>query len=270
MGSTSDRAAAREKDRSVPIYLEAGLWGLLAASGLVIGAGVALLFHERLSHRTIAGVMGFGGGVLVAVMSVELIQKAFMEGRAAAVAGFLAGGALFSAINWRLARQGAENRARCGECVEQPSEAERPGSGAAIAVGSVIDGVPESLVVGLSLMQGGTIGMGLVAGFFLANVPQGLSSAAGMIKAGRSKAYIAALWTGIVLISGLAAAAGNLLLGSADPAVSAAILAFAAGGVLAMLAETMIPEAFENAQPFIGLITVLGFLASFLIIKAHG
>ena len=254
----------------MPQYLQAGLWGLLAASGLVLGAGTAAIFYKRLSHHAIAGVMGFGGGVLVAVMSVELIQQAFDDGRAAAVAGFLAGGGLFSAINWRLARHGAKNRTRCGECVEQPSEAEQPGSGAAIAVGSVIDGVPESLVIGLSLMHGGTIAMGLVAGFFLANVPQGLSSAAGMIRAGRSKTFVFSLWTCIVLANGLAAAAGNLLLGSTDPAVSAAILAFAAGGVLAMLAETMIPEAFENAQPFIGLITVVGFLASFLIIKIHG
>ncbi|XXT18868.1 hypothetical protein WME94_52440 [Sorangium sp. So ce429] len=131
----------------------------------------------------------------------------------------------------------------------------------AIAVGAVLDGIPESLVIGLSLLGGGKIGLGLVAGFFLANVPQGLSSASGMKKAGRSSSYIFSLWTGIVLISGMAAAAGYLLLGTAAPSLPATILAFAAGGVLAMLAESMIPEAFADAQPFIGLITVVGFLA---------
>jgi zinc transporter, ZIP family len=122
-------------------------------------------------------------------------------------------------------------------------------------------------VIGLSLLGGEKIGLDLVAGFFLANVPQGLSSATGMRKAGRSSRYIFSLWTGILLISGMAAAAGYLLLGTAAPALPATILAFAAGGVLAMLAESMIPEAFWDAQPFIGLITVVGFLVAFLLIK---
>lgn len=124
-------------------------------------------------------------------------------------------------------------------------------------------------MIGLSLLDGGTIGVGLVAGFFLANIPQGLSSASGMKKAGRSTTYIFLVWASIALVSGLAAAIGAFSLGSAGPLLPAMILAFAAGGVLAMLAESMIPEAFENAQPFIGLVTVLGFLAAFLIIKGE-
>ncbi|WP_227357152.1 ZIP family metal transporter [Haladaptatus salinisoli] len=247
---------------------QAALWGLLAASGLLIGAVVAVALGGRLSHRIIATTMGFGGGVLIAVLSVDLMDSAFREGGPmAATVGFVLGATAFSGINWRLALRGAKHRNRCGDCVEQPSEAEYKGSGLAIAVGAVLDGIPESLVIGLSVLAGETIGLGLVAGFFLANVPQGLSSATGMKKAGRSSRYIFSLWTGILLISGMAAAAGYLLLGSAAPAVPATILAFAAGGVLAMLAESMIPEAFANAQPFIGLITVVGFLVAFLIIK---
>ena len=252
------------------MFVQAGLWGLLASSGLLIGASIAVAFHDRLSHRIISAVMGFGGGALIAVLSVDLMEKAFEDGGpVAATSGFLLGAAVFSATNWMLARHGARHRNRCGECVAQPSEAEHKGSGLAIAVGAILDGVPESLVIGLSLLGGGSIGLGLVAGFFLANVPQGLSSAAGMKAAGRSSAYIFSVWTGIPLISGVAAAVGYLSLGSAGPALPAAILAFAAGGVLAMLAETMIPEAFEDAQPFIGVITVVGFLAAFLIIKAQ-
>jgi ZIP family zinc transporter len=134
-------------------------------------------------------------------------------------------------------------------------------------LGAVLDGIPESLVLGLSLLGGGQVSVGLVAGFFLANVPQGLSSTYGMMKAGRSSRYILGLWGGISLIGGLAAAAGYLSLGTAASTLPAMILAFAAGGVLAMLAESMIPEAFAGAQPFIGLITVVGFLVAFLIIK---
>ena len=122
-------------------------------------------------------------------------------------------------------------------------------------------------MIGLSLLDGGRTGLGLVAGFFVANVPQGLSRASGMRKAGRSNRYVFGLGTGVVLVSGLSAAAGYLLLGTASPALPATFLAFAAGGVLAMLPEPMIPEAFADAQPFTGLITVVGFLVAFLIIK---
>ena len=250
------------------MFAQAALWGVLAGSGLLIGSVAAVAFERWLSHRIIAGIMGFGGGVLIAVLSADLMDSAFREGGPVpAILGSLSGAAVFCAINWRLARHGARHRNRCGECVEQPSEAEHKGSGLAIAAGAILDGIPESLVIGLSLLGGGKIGVGLVAGFFLANVPQGLSSACGMKKAGRSSGFIFGLWTAIMLASGTAAAAGYLLLGTAAPAIPATILAFAAGGVLAMLAESMIPEAFEDAQPFIGLITVIGFLVAFLLIK---
>jgi ZIP family zinc transporter len=180
----------------------------------------------------------------------------------------LLGAAVFSTINWRLARYGARHRNRCGSCVQQPSEADHKGSGLAIAVGALLDGIPESMVIGLSIAEGGKIGAALVAGFFLANIPQGLSSASGMKSAGRSLRYIFSVWIGITLIC-CVAAAGAATLGSIAPSIPAAILAFAAGGVLAMLAESMIPEAFEDAQPFIGLFTVCGFLAAFLIIQSQ-
>ena len=115
----------------------------------------------------------------------------------------------------------------------------------------------------------GFVAAGVVAGFFLANIPQGLSSASGMRSAGRSRRYIFTVWLGIPVITAAAAALGALVLGSASNEIPAVILAFAAGAVLAMLAEAMIPEAFENAQPFIGLITVIGFLAAFLLLQLH-
>ena len=253
---------------NVPMYAQAAGWGLVAGSGLLIGAVVAVTFAGRLSHRIIAAVMGFGGGVLIAVLSVDLMDSAFNDGGPmAATVGFLFGATAFSAINWRLAQAGARHRNRCGDCVAQPSEAEHRGSGLAIMLGAVLDGVPEAAVIGLSLLDGGRTGLGLVAGFFLANVPQGLSGASGMKKAGRSSRYIFGLGTGVLLISGLSAAAGYLLLGAASSTLPATILAFAGGGVLAMLAESMIPEAFAEAQPFIGLVTVVGFLVAFLTIK---
>jgi len=250
------------------LVLQAGLWGMLSTFGLVVGAAIAVLFYERLTHRVIAAVMGFGGGVLIAVLSIDLMEKAFSGGGPyPAAVGLLLGALAFSAFNWRLSCQGAKHRNRCGGCVEQASEVNHRGSGLAIAFGAILDGIPESLVIGVSILEGGDIGVGLVAGFFLANVPQGLSSTSGMKKAGRSACYIFLVCTAITVVSGLAAALGAFSLGSSGPLVPAFMLAFAAGGVLAMLAESMIPEAFEDSQPFIGLITVLGFLAAFLAIK---
>ena len=254
----------------MPIFIEAGLWGLFIASGLPLGALFADIGGQRLSHRQIAAVMGFGGGVLIAIVSLDLMAAASETGDAiSAVAGGLAGAASFSFINWRLSALGAKNRNRCGECVAQPREADHRGSGTAIALGAVLDGIPEALVVGLSIWSGGTVGMGVVAGFFLANVPQGLSSAAGMKSAGRSRRYIYSVWTLIPLVIASAAGLGALLLGAISIQISAGVLAFAAGAVIAMLAEAMIPEAFDKAPPFIGLVTVIGYLAAFLMLTAH-
>lgn len=246
-------------------FLIAGLWGLVSGSGLLIGAIAADIFFGKLTHRMIAAIMGFGGGVLIAVVATELVGGQVTDGMGPwSILALLAGAAIFSGTNWYLARSGAEHRKRCGECTEQPSEQDHHGSGAAIAVGSVLDGIPEALVIGMSVAGGGKISLAVVAGFFLANLPQGLSSTSGMKVAGRSRGYIYSVWIGIPLLIGIAAAAGNALLGSGETHAPT-ILSFAAGAVIAMLAEAMIPEAFENAPPFIGLITVIGFLAAYLL-----
>jgi ZIP family zinc transporter len=250
----------------VPAWFEAFLWGLAVGSGLLVGAVAA--YFSNLTHRAVAAVMGFGGGVLVSALSFGLMEEAYAHGGfGATITGFFAGGGLFSAVNWRLSRRGARHRKRCGECVRQPSEAQISGSGMAIAVGALIDAVPEAIVIGLGLLGGVTVGKAVFVGFFLANVPQGLSSASGMKEAGRSAAYIFGVWTAITLLSGVAALAGYAVFGNFPPKVVAATTALAAGGILAMLAETMIPEAFEKAQHFIGLIAVTGFIAFFVLTK---
>lgn len=249
----------------MPEFVTAGFWGLVSGSGLLVGAIAADIFFGKLTHRMIAAIMGFGGGVLIAVVATELVGGQAPGSMGPwSILGLLAGAGIFSGTNWYLARSGAEHRKRCGECTEQPREQEHRGSGAAIAMGSVLDGIPEALVIGMSVAGGGKVSVAVIAGFFLANVPQGLSSTSGMKLADRSRRYIYAVWVGIPLLVGFAAAAGNALLGSAD-AYAPTILSFAAGAVIAMLAEAMIPEAFENAPPFIGLITVIGFLAAYLL-----
>ncbi|GAA2298060.1 ZIP family zinc transporter [Nonomuraea roseoviolacea subsp. roseoviolacea] len=251
----------------MPEWLQAGGWGLLAGLALVIGALVG--YAVRLPQRVIASVMAFGAGVLMSAVSFELIDEAHERaGLAPTVAGAVTGAVLYTVCNILLARRGARHRKRSGG--QQPSEQEQSGSGTAIALGAVLDGVPESVVIGASLLGGGAVSAVTVAAVFISNVPEGLSSAAGMRAAGRSKAYVFGLWSGIAVISGLSSLAGYALLGGAPAAVLAGIIALAGGAILTMVADTMIPEAFENAHLMTGLITLAGFLLAFAVSKAGG
>jgi ZIP family zinc transporter len=135
----------------------------------------------------------------------------------------------------------------------------------AIAVGALLDGIPESVVLGLGLLGGGSVSLPVLAAVVISNVPEGLSSAAGMKRSGRSARYVFGVWVGIALASGIAALVGYLSLGSASPQAVAVITAVAAGAILTMVADTMIPEAFERTHTWTGVITTLGFLTAFAL-----
>jgi ZIP family zinc transporter len=249
---------------TVPMWLQAGLWGLLSGSALVIGAAVGFFLH--VPRRLVAAIMAFGSGVLISALSFELMQHAYERGGFVATAiGFLCGATVYTGADLWLRARGAKNRKRSGD--EQPSEEEHQGSGLAIAVGALLDGIPESIVIGLSLLRGGVVSTVAVIAIFLSNLPEGLASASGMRNAGRSARYVLSVWGAIALLSGAAAAIGNLGFGHSAPSVVAATTAIAAGAMLAMLADTMIPEAFEVAHDFAGWITVLGFLVAFALSK---
>lgn len=248
----------------MPIWLQAGFWGLVAGSALLVGASVG--FFARVSARVIAGIMAFGSGVLISALSFDLMDEAYNRGGFDSTAfGFISGAAVYTLANWFLNRQGAKHRKRSGG--QQPSEEENSGSGLAIAVGALLDGIPESIVIGLSMLQGGAVSTVAVIAIFLSNIPEGLSSSAGMKKAGRSTLYVFGVWGGIAIISGFAALIGYAVFRHFSPDVIAATTAIAAGAILSMLVDTMIPEAFEETHNFAGLITVLGFLAAFVLTK---
>lgn len=247
---------------AIPLWAQAGGWGLLSGSALLLGAFVG--YMAPLPQRLIAGVMAFGAGVLIAALTFELMEEAVERGGFLATAiGFLIGATIYTVANLLLSKAGAKHRKDPGD--EQPSEQEQEGSGLALAVGALIDGIPESIVIGLSLLEGGAVSLVAVAAVFLSNVPEGLSSAAGMRAAGRSPAYIFGLWGGIALISGLSALVGNLIFARFSDAVIAATTAVAAGAILAMLVDTMIPEAFDKTRSVAGLLTVFGFLCAFAL-----
>jgi ZIP family zinc transporter len=250
---------------AIPLWMQAGWWGFVAGAALLLGAGVA--YFIRVPQRLIAAIMAFGSGVLISALAFDLMDEAYKRGGFDSTAvGFLAGAAVYTAANFLLARAGAKHRKRSSG--QQPSADED--NGLAIAVGALLDGIPESMVIGLSLLKGGAVSWVAVIAIFLSNIPEGLSSAAGMKKAGRSASYIFGVWGGIAVISGLASIAGFTLFRGSSPDLIAGTTATAAGAILSMLVDTMIPEAFEEAHEFAGLITVAGFLAAFVLTKSGG
>jgi ZIP family zinc transporter len=246
----------------MPIWLQAGLWGVLAGGALVVGALIA--WFVKVPRSVVASVMAFGAGVLISALAFDLVAEAESKGGLTpTLIGFLGGAVVYVVANVALAAKGARHRKRSED--QQPSEDEQSGSGTAIAIGALLDGVPESIVLGLTLLAGQGIGVPVLAAVFISNLPEGLSSAAGMKRAGRQATYVFGVWCGIALISGAAGALGVLLLDGASPAVVAAITAVAAGAILAMVADTMIPEAFERTHLYAGLVATVGFALSFAL-----
>jgi zinc transporter, ZIP family len=245
----------------MPQWVEAGLWGLAGGGALVAGALIAWLV--RVPRDVVAVVMAFGAGVLTAAAAFELMDEAERNGGLLATsAGFLGGAVIYVLANVLLARRGARHRKRSSN---QPSEQDQAGSGTAIAVGALLDGVPESVVLGVSLLGGGGIGVAMLAAVVISNVPEGLSSVAGMKQAGRGAGYVFGVWGAIAVASAISAALGNVLLDGASPQLIAVITAVAAGAILAMISDTMIPEAYERARLYTGLCTTAGFLTAFVV-----
>jgi ZIP family zinc transporter len=250
----------------IPSWLDAGLWGWLAGGALVLGALAG--WFVRLPLRLTAAVMAFGSGVLLSALSFDLMDEAQRRGGLVSTGGgFLVGAGMFTLINYLIARRGAKHRKRSSG--KQPSETDRPGSGLAIAAGALLDGIPESIVIGTSMLAGKGVSLVAVAAIFLSNLPEGLSSSTGMKRAGRSATYVFALWFAIAFVSGLASVLGYVAFRGVDPAVVSAVTATAAGAILAMLIDTMIPEAFEESHALAGLIAVGGFLTAFALSKTE-
>jgi ZIP family zinc transporter len=231
--------------------------GAVSSVGLLVGAAAGSF--SRMPHQPVAMAMSVGAGLLLAGVSLKVAADAIrVAGPMAAALSLLLGAAVFSASNALLARFGAAHRKRCGDCVQQPAESQQPGSGRAIALGNALDVVPEAMVLGIAL-RNPVVPLALVIAFTMGNVPVALSSTAGMRAAGRGYPYILLLWSAIAIGGAVAVAAGYVGFGLLSESWPPRLQAFGAGALLAMTAETMIPEAFHNSPRFSGLFAAVGF-----------
>jgi len=233
-------------------------WGAVAASSLVIGAVIALRF--RIGLRAIGLIMGFGAGVLISAVAFDLVEEAAEKssGSGWVVAGVFAGCAAFFGGDWLIDRRGGSTR-------KGPTGGDESGSALAIVLGTVLDGIPESMVIGLTIFEGGAVGVAYLTAVFVSNLPEAISSTSGLLAGGWRRSRILWMWIAIALISGVASLAGYALFQGSSADTVAFVLAFAAGAILTMLADTMMPEAFENGGKLAGVVTTLGFAVAFTI-----
>ncbi len=238
--------------------LEAFLWGAFAASSLIIGGAIAL--WRPVPPRVLGLVLAFGAGVLISAVAYELALEAFETGgwSGGPALGFVAGVAVFYVGDSIIDRRGGEGR-------KSMDPGMRAGGVAlAIVLGIVLDGVPESAVIGMTLLEGG-VSVAVLVAVFLSNLPEAFAATANLREGGWSGRHVMGLWTVIAVVSGLAALAGYALLDGASPGVTAFVLAFAGGAILTMLADTMMPEAFANGGKLAGVVTSIGFALAFVI-----
>ena len=236
------------------MLLESFFWGFVAASSLIIGAVLAI--RIRISTRTIGLIMAFGSGVLISAVSFDLVAEAIEKtgpGSSIWVAvGLLAGCLTFFIGDLLISRMGGGDR----KSAEGP---EKPSSAMAIVLGTVLDGIPESIVIGVTLVTGGAIGVAYLVAVFISNLPEAIASTTGLVSSGWTAGRTLRLWIVVALVSAMSSLVGAALFDDAPPEPLAFVLAFAGGAVLTMLADTMMPEAYEHAGEVTGVVVTLGF-----------
>lgn len=234
-----------------------------AGSGLAAGAmlllGAAIAWFVRVPQGVVAGITAFGAGVLISALAYELVAEAHADGGLGpTVIGFALGALIYVGAD---ALVDARGRRR--------SRKREPG-GTALLIGALVDGIPESVVLGTTVAATGGLSLPILFAIAIANLPEGLGSAAGMKAAGRSARYVFGVWGCVVAVTGVAALLGYLLLRDAPPELIAFITTIAAGGILAMVCNTMIPAAFARDRAATGLLATLGFLVAFTLSHLGG
>jgi zinc transporter, ZIP family len=229
-------------------------WGTLAASSLVIGALLGLVWSWP--QRLVGLVLAFGAGALISAVSFELAQEGVEVGGAVPAAIGLGLGALtYYVCDAVLDRVSADMEARR----KGAEGSESSGAGPELALGGVLDGIPEQLVLGIGLATGGAISVGLLVAIFVSNLPEAIGSASELRAAGRSARNVMVLWIAVAAACALASVVGYAVADTASPGLEGGINGFAAGALLVLLVDSMIPDARTKSGPIAGIVTVLGF-----------
>ncbi|WP_205696125.1 ZIP family metal transporter [Conexibacter sp. SYSU D00693] len=238
--------------------LEALLYGLLAGSSLLIGAGLGLTVLPE--GRVTGLLLGFGAGAMISAVAFELAEEALdAAGTAPLMGGLVGGAAVYFGASRAMGRRFGGGRGEGGGGAAV---------GALLALGALLDGIPESAALGLGLAQGGGVGVALLGAVFVSNLPEAVGSAAALRAQGTRPAHVLGLWLAVALAGAVASAVGYAVLGDASDELVAVTQGFAAGAILTMLADTMVPESHERGGDAVGLATVAGFAAALLLAQA--
>jgi ZIP family zinc transporter len=239
--------------------LNAFLWGILATSSLILGGVIASRFS--LGKRTVGIIMGFGAGTLLSAVSYELVYEAVTRARGSGCPAFgLFAGALTFYFSERLiAKLGARNHMK----IEASNESSLV---IPMVLAIILDGVPESIVIGLGMLEDGTVSLAMLVAVFVSNLPEAIAGTTGMKAGGWSKTKILLLWFIIAVICAFATVCGYTLFSGVSEQWMSFIQAFAGGAILIMLANSMIPEAYEHGGRLTGIFTVLGFFGSAVMV----
>ena len=237
---------------------EAFVWGLVAGASLIVGGAIAR--RLPISRRLLGLIMAFGAGVLISAVAYELVHEAFetSAGDGGIALGLLAGSVVFFLGELLIDRLGGGSDAGS-------SEGRASQAGRAIVLGIILDGLPESFVLGLTVLEAGTVSAAFLVAVFLSNLPEAIAATTALGRAGRDTMRIMRFWVLVAIGFGVTSAAGYVLLDGASPRTIAFVLAFAGGAILTMLANTMMPEALHHGGKLAGLLTTIGFALAFAI-----
>lgn len=225
--------------------------GALAAASLLIGYWLAL---RGLRRRTTGLIMGIGAGALISAIAYELVPESMLSGAGMAMA-FALGALAFFGGDWLVDHYGGAKR-------KDLSREKSEGSGAAIFIGTLLDNIPESIILGMGLAFGGSVNLAFLSAVFISNLPEGVAGSINLEAAGHSRREIFWMWAILIALSAASAGLGYALMRWLPGVDGRLAQAFAAGAMLTMLADAMMPEAFEHGGKLVGLFTVLGFLAA--------
>ncbi len=232
-------------------------------------AGALLPLFITPPKSIVATILAFGSGVLVPALSFSLVEEAFRLTKDVlpVIVGFVIGGISYTTANFILSRKSDEitKHRKRSHYTNVQDNSNNKGQGLTLLVGSVMDNIPENIALGISFVFGGTVNFVLITAIIISNFPEGLASSHGMRSNGKSRRYILTLWSAAVLIGTLSAGLGYSVLSNTSPTTIGITTSFAAGAILAMLAESMMPKAFEQGGSKIGLATVAGFATAFTL-----